>query len=426
MHEQAAVQHEIIQSPPPELHQDSGQSTRLNVVDHISDPFFGNRRSTQVTPFSQSSYETAGTAAEVSEAMAVSIYPHQNTSLLLVQQLPAPLRPSIPKIEAIDHTHSQKVVRSEEAALPVTPPQQTAAVDDSDSPLRNPRAAPVPPAIKFIPPTPAALLPEDEEDREIEYGQRPNTSDTPRRRMSLMRRAFYNRRNSETAIEPVQGLLKRTFSLGSRRRALINGTPKDSVGRSMSLTDHPADDTKLHPFWRPNHFWDDLDAREDGTWDYPGRYAMVDNRPSAPRRSLSGKLKRTFAILPVKDDYAYPFADDRRTVSKTGDRPLKIVRQGDNFGFRRGPDGRLVYDPPGNVEEQPRPFGYNFPEGNGGKLHTIPGIGLRVQYSGWNEMKRKLSERKREQRSEKLRASISHPKEIQNGTDDILRRRSDT
>lgn len=426
MHEKATVEHEIIQNRPPELRQDSGQSTRLNVVDHTGDPFFGNRRSTQVTPFSQSSYETAGTAAEVSEAMAVSIYPHQNTSLLLVQQLPAPQRSSMPKVEAIDHAQVQKAARSEETTLPVTPPQQTAPMDDSDSPLRNPRAAPVPPAIKFIPPTPAALLPEDEDDREIEHGQRPSTSDTPRRRMSLMRRAFYNRRNSETAMEPVQGLLKRTFSLGSRRRASVNGTPKDTAGRSMSLTDRPADDTKLHPFWRPNHFWDDLDAREDSNWDYQGGYAMIDNRPSPPRRSLSGKLKRTFAILPVKDDYAYPsYSDDRRTISKTGDGPLRIVRQGDNSGFRRGPDGRLVYDPSANVEESPRPFGYGFPEGNGGKLHTIPGIGLRVEYPGWNEMKRRLSERRREQRSEKLRASISHPKEVQNGTDEILRKRSD-
>jgi hypothetical protein len=128
----------------------------------------------------------------------------------------------------------------------------------------------------------------------------------------------------------------------------------------------------------------------------------------------------------VKDDYGYPsYSDERRTVQKTGDGPLQVVRQGDSVRFRRGPDGRLVPDPQGDVEERPRPFGYGFPEGNGGKLHSIPGIGLMVEYPGWNEMKRRLSERKREQRSEKLRASISQPKGVQNGTDDILRRSSD-
>lgn len=428
MHEQEAVKPKVIQIQPPELPQGFGQTPRPNIVDHIGVPSFGNRRSTQVTPFSQSSYETAGTAAEVSEAMAVSIFPHQNSSLLLVQQLPAPPRPSLPKVEAIDQAQPQTVACGEAAVAPVTPPQQTSAMEENDSPLRNPRAAPEPPAIKFIPPTPAALLPEDEEDRELDYNQRPSTSDTPRRRISLMRRAFNNRRNSETATEPIQGLLKRTFSLGSRRRASTNGTSKGSANLSSPALDRPADDGKLHPFWRPNHFWDDLDAREDDIMDYQGRYAMIDNRPSPPRRSLSGKLKRTFAILPVKDDndYVYPsYSDDRRTVLKTSDGSLRVVRQADTFGFRRGPDGRLVYDQPGFAEGQPRPFGYGFPEGNGGKLHTIPGLGLRVEYPGWNEMKRRLSERRREQRSEKLRANISHPKGVQNGTDDVLRRRSD-
>lgn len=428
MHEQEAAKPEIIQSQPPESHQDFGLSTHLNVVDHTGDPFFGNRRSTQVTPFSQASYETAGTAAEVSEAMAVSIFPHQNTSLLLVQQLPAPLRPSRPKVKSVEHEQPKTVAHAEAAALPVTPPQRSSILDEGDSPLRNPRAAPEPPAIKFIPPTPGALLPEDEEDRELEYNQRPSTSDTPKRGMSLMRRAFYTRRNSESAIQPVQGLLKRTFSLGSRRRALMGGTISKGGGKlSPSTSDRPADDTRLHPFWRPNHFWDDLDSREDGIMDYQGRYAMIDNRPLPPRRSLSGKIKRTFAILPPKDDYAYPsYSDDRRTVRKTGDGPLRVVKHGDNFsGFKRGPDGRLVYDQSADVDNRPRPFGYGFPEGNGGKLHTIPGLGLRVEYAGWNEMRRRLSERKREQRSEKLRASISHPKGVQNGTDIILRRRSE-
>jgi hypothetical protein len=72
----------------------------------------------------------------------------------------------------------------------------------------------------------------------------------------------------------------------------------------------------------------------------------------------------------------------------------------------------------------PDDFGYGFKDGNGGKVHTIPGLGLRVEYVGWSGMKRRLSERRREQRSEKLRASISAPRGVQSGVDDVLRRRS--
>jgi hypothetical protein len=71
----------------------------------------------------------------------------------------------------------------------------------------------------------------------------------------------------------------------------------------------------------------------------------------------------------------------------------------------------------------PGDFGYGFKEGNGGRIHTIPGLGLRVEYVGWNGMKRRLSERRRQQRSEKLRASISTPRGVQSGLDAVLRER---
>jgi hypothetical protein len=429
IHEQEAMKPEILQSQPSESQKEFGQSTRLS-VDPIGDPFFGNRRSTQVTPFSQSSYETAGTAAEVSEALAVSIFPHQNTSLLLVQQRAAPSQPSPPTLKAIHHSRPEPPVNSELTITPVTPPQPAHAMEEVDSPLRNPRAAPEPPAIKFIPPTPATLVPDEEEDREVGQNQRPATADTPKRGMSLMRRAFSNRRNSETSIQPVQDLIKRTFSLTGRRRLWVDGssrTPNGNANPSMvypSDADRPDDDTRLHPFWRPTHFWDDLEDTEDGSGVFDGRYAMIDNRPSPARRTLSGKLKRTFAILPIKDDQAYPsYSDDRRPVSKAVDGPPGFVQQGNNSGLRRGPDGRLTYES-GTAGE--RPFGYGFPEGNGGKTHTIPGLGIRVDSVRWDGVKRRLSERKRAQRSDKLRAIISHPRVVQNGMDDILRRRSYT
>jgi hypothetical protein len=417
--------------PEPEAERDNGQ--RLN-VDHNGDPFFGKRLSTQVTPFSQASYETAGTAAEVSEAMAVSITPHQNKSVVVVQQR-APSEPSPPTLKAIDTSLPPKVAVNGTAAMgPVTPPQPIHPMDEIDSPLRNPRAPPEPPAIKFIPPTPAALTPGAEEDRQLGHNldDGPASSDDkPKRGMSLMRRAFSNRRNSEsTAQQP--GLFRRTFSLSNNRRDLTDHatqTSKETANPSTlypSVADRPADGSKLHPFWRPAHFWDDLEDHEGDYDDDYGQYPIVDNRPAPPKRSFSQKLKRTFAILPIEDDdYDYHPAVDRRTMRRTPSGNMRVVKQRSNTSLRReGSDRRqyAVARPMSGPSEGS--FGYGFKEGNGGRIHTIPGLGVGIEYIGWSGMRRKLSERRREQRSEKLRATISGPKGVQSGVDDVLRTRT--
>lgn len=429
--------HDMIQKPlvkpEPERHISSesqkelGHTSFLN-VDHNGDPFFGKRLSTQVTPFSQSSYETAGTAAEVSEAMAVSIFPHQNKSLLVVQQT-AP-QPSPPKLKDIVTSQPELTLNGESEKLPATPPQPVHPMDKVDSPLRNPRAPPEPPAIKFIPPTPSGLTPSQEEDRQLGYEPPPVTSDEkPKRRLSLMRRAFSNRRNSESLIQP-ESILKRTFSLTGRRREVVDDSTQTSKGNANpstlypSVADRPADGSKLHPFWRPTHFWDDLENHDsDDEWDH---YPVIDNRPPPPKRSLSSKLKRTFAILPIKDDYDYATDPrDRRIVRRTPSGNMRVVKQRSKSNLSREESVRRKYEEVDQGDEGT--FGYGFPPGNGGRrFHTIPGLGIRVEYVGWSGMKRRLSERRREQRSEKLRASISQPRGVQNGTDDVLRRRSET
>jgi len=422
---QEAAKAEILQSPQSES-QDVGQSTNLN-VDLNGDPFFGNRLSTQVTPFSQSSHETAGTTAVVSEAMAVSIYPHQNKSVLVVGQQGAP-QPSTPEPGAVDGSQPEMAGNHEPTTGPVTPPRHSNPMDEVDSPLRNPRAPPVPPEIKFIPPTPASVPPGQDEDRQLGYEQEPATSDNkPRRSLSLVRRAFSNRRNSEPTIQPWEGLLKRTFSLSSRHKDLVDTYPRSSprnVNPSTlypSVSSRPPDSTKLHPFWRPSHFWDDLEDYDEGSDEFRNPYPIIDNRP---KRSLSGKLKRTFAILPSKEDYAYPsYSPDRRTVRRTPSGNMRVVKHRSNSSLRREASVRRRH---GAGESGEEPFGYGFPYGNGGRsYHTIPGLGLRVEYVGWSEMKRRLSERKREQRSEKLRAIISPPRGVQDGINDVLRRRAE-
>jgi hypothetical protein len=391
-------------------------------VDHNGDPLFGTRPSTQVTPFSQASYETAGTTAEVSEAMAVTLFPHQNKSVLVVQHAPESSPPEPPTLKAIN-TQPKMEINGRPTIDPVTPPQPSHPMDEIDSPLRNPRAPPEPPvgppAIKFIPPTPAALTPSQEADRQLGFSDEP-TTEKPKRTMSLMRRAFSTRRNSEPAERG--GFLQRAFSLRDRRPGSSDESTQTSKGNANlatlypSVADQPADGSKLHPFWRPTHFWDDLEDH-DSDADDELRYPPIDNRPALPKRSLSGKLKRTFAILPIKDDDYAVHPVDRRTMRRTED-GMRVVKQRSNSSLKREAD-RSRYGVLG-----PDDFGYGFKDGNGGRIHTIPGLGVRVEYVGWSGMRRRLSEKRREQRSEKLRASISTPRGVQSGVDDVLRRRN--
>jgi hypothetical protein len=429
------VEHITVRPSVDTERENGSHSARLN-VDHNGDPFFGKRLSTQVTPFSQfsqASYETAGTMAEVSEAMAVTIFPHQNKSVLVVQHQALGDSPS-PALKATNSSSETErpvmVVNGHATAGPVTPPQPSHPMDAVDSPLRNPRDPPQPPAIKFIPPTPAAMTPGHEEDRQLGYDDhRPSSSDEqPKRSMSLMRRAFSNRRNSETAAQR-PNFLSRTFSLTHYRRDLVDESTQTSKGSANALypsvDDRPADGSKLHPFWRPSHFWDDLEDHQDYDNAYDG-YPPVNNRPS-PKRSFSQKLKRTFAILPIQDDhYDYePYPIDRRTMRRTPSGNMRVVKQRSHSSLRRTRSGRSQDErrPHTGPSAPERPFGHGFKDGNGGKVHTIPGLGIRVEYVGWSAMRKRMNERRREQSRQKLRATISGPKSIQSGVDDVLRRR---
>lgn len=269
-----------------------------------------------------------------------------------------------------------------------------------------------------------------------------------------MRRAFSNSRRHSEIREPGVGFLKRTFSLSNNKR--IEDTPHPMAMAKQptppfypneDLT--PAEEHKLHPFWRPAYFWDDdIDReREDEEGDFGMRYPIIDNRPK-PKRALSEKLKRTFAILPIQDD------------DRDGGEELRQAATADRLTMRRSPSGnnlRVVKKQRSNSSlsrrtsypsssshyqnhQQPRPlsegnkdkipFGHNFKEGNGGhrqRSYMIPGIGLKVEYVGmpWGSLKRRLSERKREKRRVGLRESIGSPVGgVRGGVDDVLRRGS--
>ncbi|RDW79792.1 hypothetical protein BP6252_04430 [Coleophoma cylindrospora] len=450
-----AQKHEV-QEPKEKMHDVSPQlSTQPETtkersrpsIDHNGDPFFGSRLSAQATPFSQTSYETNGTSAEVSEAMAVNIFPHKNNSVLVVQHENSPVETTTKEVEELPiqkPAQPTMAVNDEPTTGPVTPPQESHPMDEVDSPLRNPRDAPEPPVLKFIPPTPAGLSPGNEEDRQLGYDpneQRPTTSDSkPKRGLSLVRRALSNRRHSDSS-PPSRGIsLRRTLSLSGKRKESVDGATQTSKGEANptslypTVADRPPDGTKLHPFWRPTHFWDDLEGYEDEDYGEDGYrmvYPMIDNRPAPPKRSLSGKLKRTFAILPIQDDdhYEWNHPVDRRTMQRTASGSMRVVKQRSQSSLRR----RGNSSPPTYRHHKPAlkegDFGYGFQDGNGGKrgaAYLIPGLGIRVEYIGWNGLKRRLNERRREQRSEKLRGIISSPRGVQNGVDDVLRRKHQT
>ena len=178
------------------------------------------------TPFSQRSILTSSSPGEIHEATTVNYFPHNNESLQLIEGA---------NITKSDHNH----LEGEKLDGISTPPRFIPNVV-MDSPLKNPRNPPQPPAFKVIPPTPAVLTPKDELDRQ----QYPIAEQTNAlgRKLGSFRRALSAKRRSD-----------------SSKPSLVR-----SLGTSQARNrrqDEELDD-KLHPFWRPRSFWDDYSDSE--------------------------------------------------------------------------------------------------------------------------------------------------------------------
>ncbi|KAL2132470.1 hypothetical protein VTI74DRAFT_3776 [Chaetomium olivicolor] len=439
-----------------------------NGVDRDGDPFFGKRLSVQNTPFSVASIDTTGTShAEVSEAMAVNIYPHQSKSVVLVNHSAKPSesssleqsKPSAPIVPILKTTDAN-------GGVPITPPQQF-SVDDIDSPLRNPRAPPKPPAINFIPATPSGLTPSTEKEKQLgNYYEM--TEEKPKRSLSLLRQTL-TRRRTEYGPSPPRpvGFLKRTFSLSRNTRHRPDDwyDERPRLKRHSTADDVPADETRLHPFWRPAYADDEVNSDEDHDPESPEdedrtyRYPLVDNRPSLPpprrTRSLSARLRRTFAILPLRNDHYdyYPAtsnnAPDRRTIRRTPSgnlRVMKFRRSMESLTRSAAGDG-WPYTSPDQQQPQTQSRGRALSRrytrllrslslkarltrasstaepalrtarpGTGGGF--LPTLGDKIN------IPRRLSERRREKRTQELRGMISAPREVRDGMGDVIRRNS--
>lgn len=235
----------------PSLRQTYGQDENSPPIDPMSPSsqhFLGlgqhQRNRSLATPMSTSAWSDR-TDMEVCEAKNVTIFPHSNESVLVVQHGTKPANRHDAE-EASDAAYAIEEGSVDEDELPVpplfttnipaTPAPPAIAVNGKsihtvDSPLTNPRDPPMPPVIKFIPPTP-----NEEEDRELGLDDDGSTQ----RRPSLAKRA---RRYSDIVVRPILG---RTLT---QRSHTIRPSP------SM----HEKRDERLHPNWVPNSFWQDED-----------------------------------------------------------------------------------------------------------------------------------------------------------------------
>lgn len=399
----------------------------------------------QTTPFSQFS----DTPIEVSEATAVSIYPHNNHSLLVVQQLArGSLQPQVngrttttlPELEEpatppfVDASEGPRTELAKPTLTfePSTPPMQIdlPTFGAVDSPLKNPRKPPEPPVIKFIPPTPA-------EEHERQLGATvpgpPKRSDShPQRRLSLKQRA---RRYSDNFISP---FLARATSMRGRS-ASVSHTGHGQV-QVPSVND---EDGSLHPFWRPRGFWDEFEdsdsESDDGVLPPGGDTSDVEDSdsepPSPPKRGVLGRRLTNGFKSPNNFLSGNSLGVERSSTNKrkphvrlpsrgvsgkwTKREAPKILIQPPTFPFRRNQTSRIRPQPSrvsmsssSSTLERPRRGRERWRQGR-----NIPGLrGVQVQYIGLSGVKQRFREKRAERRREALRKSIGGRWYVEPGT----------
>lgn len=440
------------QFKPSELHSEAGGHKHRTLDSQLGSPLLP----TQTTPFSQVSVETSGTAAEISQAMAMSIDRHQNRSVLMVDHRPSessdgetrnqilarPDRPSITTAEVNGPIITTTEFGSADDE-PITPPQAKPPflLNEVDSPLRNPRVPPEPPVLQFIPATPSGLTPADERPRLLgNFYDEVEEDEKPLRGLAMVRRALSKRRNSygPSPSHERPGFLTRTLSLSRNVRRQITEDPEVDDDGHVVYDEPPRDESRLHPNWRPSYYPDFYGDAGDGVYDAGGneegeelRYPMVDNRPRPPRRTLSDRMKHTFAIMPVRnyhDEYMHDNEPERRTIRRDPSGNLRVVKHRGSVGSLRDKKRR-----PETTSEHQRtpvfPRKYSLAKlrrrGSEDSETESQRLGLRRTWSltqGMQGLSRRVSEKRREKRSAELRKKISAPRDCRDGVDDVIRR----
>ncbi|PVI05284.1 hypothetical protein DM02DRAFT_517082 [Periconia macrospinosa] len=384
----------------------------------------------QTTPFSQMS----DTPIEVSEATAVSIYPHNNHSLLVVQQFPRTSGQPLERPRLLEGIHfGSPTIEEDGPWTPLTPPfvdaretpdeqppQPTLTVEPStppmqielpnpavvDSPLKNPRQPPEPPVIKFIPPTPAEEL-----ERQLPPGPPKRSDSHPQRRLSLKQRA---RRYSDNFITP---FLSRANSIRGRR------DPESHSGHPQVPTVNDNDNA-LHPFWRPRGFWDgfeDSDSEsDDGILPRGGDTSDVeDEEPKpTPNRNLT-TLSRRLTHLRRGSTGGSPRIQRRPRVQA----PNRLRRKISAPKIMIQPPTQPLGAHAQRIQKRASRGTFTSTTSSSSSSSSlehrrsrrdawrrgkkIPGFkGVHVQYIGLSGVRQRMRERKAEKRREQLRRSI--------------------
>ena len=338
-------------------------------------------RSTLVTPFSLRSARssTPGTL-EVNEATAISIYPHTNKSILVIQHMAGDDNSSPKERSAIIAGTANIAVPG--PIMPIidhgSPPEPLRKI--LDSPLQNPRDPPQPPDFKIIPPTPA--------NASGSLKKRRSPPKTPVRGsrfsapVSTIKRAFSaHRPRSESFVAP----FARSFSL--------RGTAGNPGGRAH-VDDEPQ--SKLHPFWRPRDYDEGSDSdSEFGNTGFlnESRVQTQSSRDGQPRRTMSLTRRLTNSMRPAS--------------SGRGQRPMSMILPSfrNHYEFRRP---SVV----GNEDDQGQ---------------AIPRQGYQVQFVGFRGLADRLERRRqakeegrREARRQWLRDKIGRVSNGSMGANEVI------
>ncbi|KAM3436146.1 hypothetical protein MY4824_004451 [Beauveria thailandica] len=414
------------------------------------DGMSAKKYSSRNTPFSVASVATTGTAPEVSEAFAIHMYPHQNSSVVMVNHSARPSdASSAARAELLPQLVPTITTTDIQGEPPVTPPEQPIKAEDVESPLRNPRAPPEPPThlpmLNLIPATPSGATPADESDKRL--GNIFETS--PPRRESLLKRAFSRRRRNSVDYPPTTAKppsrLTRSFSL-SRSLGLdskIRPASEADIDGELSpreASERPVEREKLHPLWRPQYDDEECEFGDScphhSKRDTIYRYPLVDNRPRPPKRSLSTRVKTTFAILPTRDERQYPAEEstswpERRTIRRTPSGNLRVMQRRNSLDslpmsprLNRGQTEPLRLSA---GTEQTRPF---WRPGALRRAETADaGTGRRTRRFSLSDrledipgIPRILNEKRREKRTQELRQMISAPTNVRDGVGEVIRR----
>lgn len=325
------------------------------------------------TPLSVSQF--SGTEGELCEARGVELFPHHNESLLLIHGN---------ETKNDDVAEAVKIPGSQEPRFqaflqPPDSPQidHGEATHSADSPLTNPRTAPEPPKLVFIPPTPV-----DELDKQVGGLDGPLSSPYPRpnlqRRVSLSERV---RRYSASLVQPVP------FGRSNSLRRRHSHRPQTSPDNRP---------THLNPFWQPRNFWEEYSSSDDEDVD------ISDDRlpPGGDTSDVEDKRNSFFPR--------------NMSVRLPGFRGRGGFLQGNSLGLdRHGTNNRRHYVTKRTSEEmlqrmverrRRRTFTLPFTGGTRVEYVGLAGLGAKVR-----DARMRRQERAAEKRREVLREQIGPP-----------------